>query len=197
MHVRQRPSRAALVVAIVGMAIGSGPSRLLASEGPPPVLNPKIYTSTSGQFAIYVNPGDMLGRGGALYRLTKGGQEVWSGRKAFTLWDAAVTDDGVVTGYTYSHGWRGFSQKGIDDGYGDFRVLILDPNGGVRMEQVTNRQEGGMHSPPNPLGQGLILDAARDRVIIRMHDPDVNHEGEMWRTYRLSDGKPLVRLLPF
>jgi hypothetical protein len=196
MQVRRRPSRTALIAALAGLMLGSGATRARASEWPPPVLNPKTYKSASGQFALRVDPGDMLGRGGATYRLTKAGREVWSGKKAYTLWDAGVTDEGVVAGYAYSHGWRGFSKKGIAVGMGDFRAVILDARGVERMERVTERKEGGMHSPPNPLGEGMVLDAANDRMVIRLYDPDATRDGETWRTYCLSDGKPLAVLHP-
>ena len=99
-----------------------------ASEGPPPVLNPKTYLSPSGEYRLHVDPSTMYGQGKATYRLDRGGQVAWEGARPFTLWDAGVTDDGVVAGYAYSHGWRGFPTEACRketseaDWNGDFRV---------------------------------------------------------------------------
>jgi hypothetical protein len=100
-----------------------------AEEGPPPTLNPKTYASPSGKYALFVNPSDLYGRGKASYRLTLNGGEVWSAEKPYTFWEACVTDNGLVGGYAYSHGWRGFSEAGYEAGMGDFRVVIIDPRG--------------------------------------------------------------------
>jgi hypothetical protein len=68
------------------------------------VLNPKDYDSPSGTYRLRVDPGNRYGAGKATYRLTKGGKEIWSGERPFTLWEAGVTDDGTVAGYAYTRG---------------------------------------------------------------------------------------------
>src|SRR4051795_9969743 len=132
-HLRQRQTRIALLLS--GLAICSIQSRANASEGPPPTLNPKDYASPSGKYSLFVNPSDLYGRGKASYRLTLEGREVWSAEKPYTLWEACVADDGLVTGYAYSHGWRGFSEAGYKAGMGDFRVVIIDPRGKERLDE--------------------------------------------------------------
>src|ERR1051325_11714252 len=71
---------------------------------PPPVVNPATYESRSGKYVLEVDPSQMYGKGGASYRLTRQGQDVWSGDRPFTLLAVGVSDDGVVAGYAYSGG---------------------------------------------------------------------------------------------
>jgi len=49
----------------------------------------------------------------------------------------------LVTGYAYSHGWRGFSEAGYKAGLGDFRIVIIDPRGKERLNHPTKREESG------------------------------------------------------
>jgi sugar lactone lactonase YvrE len=168
-----------------------------ASEGPPPTLQPKSYASPSGRYALFINPSDLYGRGGASYRLTQGGREVWSGEKPFTLWEAGVTDEGVVGGYAYSHGWEGSSEAGLKAGMGDFRVVLIDPRGRLRLDRATKREPSGfLHSPPDPLAAGMMMDAANDRMVIRVRDADLNRGAEDWWIYRVSTGESLGTFRP-
>ncbi len=192
-----RRCRAAITALLCGLVLWVTHGRAVASEGPPPTLNPKHYTSPSGRYALFVNPSDLYGRGKATYRLTLEGREVWSAEKPYTLWDACVGDDGVAAGYAYSHGWRGFSEAGFKDGMGDFRVVIIDPQGKERLNHATNREDSRFfHTPPNPLGAGLVMDAANDRLVVRVHDVDLNRQSESWWVYQLSTGTALKPFRP-
>src|SRR4051812_12504003 len=113
-----------LFFVLLGFTLGPIPKQSLA-QAPPPILNPNTYASPSGKYSLFVNPSDMYGRGKADYKLSLGGREVWSGEKPYTLWDAKVTDDGCVLGYSYSFGRAGLSEAGWKAGPGDFRVVIL------------------------------------------------------------------------
>jgi len=111
-----------IVLTLVGTVL------LLASSAvaqliPPPVVNPATYESRSGEYVLEVDPSDMYGRGGASYRLTRQGQDVWSGGRPFTLLDAGVSDEGVVAGFAYSGGLQGFAK---DDKL-HLLILGLDP----------------------------------------------------------------------
>ena len=131
------------------------------------------------------------------YGLTLEGREVWSAEHPYTLWDARVADDGVVAGYGYSHGWRGFSEAGLKDGWGDFRVVVIDPKGKDRLNEATARQDtGAMHSPPVPLASRLIMDAANDRLAIQLRDFRNDRPAEPWWVYQLSTGKKLEEASP-
>ena len=192
---RQRVAQITLVVS--GLVLCAINGRASAQHAPPPTLNPKTYTSPSGKYSLFVNPSELYGRGKAAYRLTLEGKEIWSAEKPYTLWDARVADDGTAAGYSYSHGWEGFSEAGFEAGIGDFRVVIIDPRGKERLNQVTNREESNfLHTPPNPLASGLIMDAANDRLVVRLFDADLNRQAESWWAYRLSTGTTLEPCQP-
>jgi sugar lactone lactonase YvrE len=154
--------------------------------------------SLTGEYTLEVDPGDRYGRGAASYRLTSHGREVWRKRLPFTLWEAAVADDGAVAGYAYSNGWRGYGFGGdYPRGPGEFQVVILNPDGSLRLDRKSTREESRfMHTPPHPLAAGLLLDAENDRFVVRLHDPDVNRGQEEWYPYRLSTGEALPTLTP-
>lgn len=180
---------------LLGLLVtGHASDRAAASS---PTLNSKTYTSPSGRYALKVTPGDLYGRGKGSYAFSADGKVVWSGEKPYTLWDARVTDDGVVAGYSYSNGWEGFSEAGFGAGMGDFRVVILDPRGAERLNQPTQREFSPFpHRPPNPLASGLVLDTAHDRGIVRVADEDLNRQTESWWPFELSTGKALARFRP-
>jgi hypothetical protein len=147
-----------------------------------PTLNPKSYRSPSGRVRLVIDPRQMTGRGAADYRLTRDGHLVWSGKRDFTLSEAAVGDDGQVAGYGYSGG-EALSR-------GEFVVAILGSKGAVRLKEVTRQTESMfLHEPDDPVGKGVILDAANDRVIIRLRDADLNRGLESWWLYHLSTAR--------
>lgn len=153
---------------------------------------PSNYTSPSGEYALHVNPGDRSGAGPGNYRLTRRGKEVWSGRRDFTLWDARVTDDGTVAGYSYGAGYEGWAHKG-----NDFRAVILDGRGQARLNASELRKSSRfLHQPNSPTASGMFIDEHGDRFVIRVDHPDINRGVEEWRTYRLSTGKPVGRYQP-
>ena len=181
------------VVLIAALAMASrAPTR--ASESAPKTLDPTTYKSPSGAFTLTVDPSDIYGRYGGAYRVTKNGKELWSATLPFTFWQASVTDTGVVAGYAHTLGQRGFGETRDEPRPGDLIVAIIDPSGKIRLKQVTKRQESRyLHSPPDPLGHGLIVDEPNDRLIVR-----VLNEGrdEIWWTYRLSTGAVLDKPAP-
>ncbi len=185
-----RPGRAVFALLVAGLVSFPTHAPAVAQWQSPPTLNPKKYTSPSGKFVLFVNPSDLYGRGKADYELTDGGRKVWSSEKPYTLWDASVTDDGVVAGYAYSHGWAGYAEAGINAGLGDFRVVIIDPRGQERLNRITKRETSHFpHMPPDPRASGLIMDVANDRLVVRVDDPDINAQSEAWSIYQLSTGK--------
>ena len=187
-----------IVLLSISLALGMTQDRATAGWGSPtPILNPKTYASASKKCELFVNPSDLHGRGKGSYRLMLDGKELWSGEKSYTLWEARVADDGVVTGYAYSHGFEGFSEAGYQAGMGDFRVVILDSGGKERLNLATKREDSRfMHQPPNPIASGLLLDEANDRVVFRVSDDDVNRQAESWWVYELSTGQEKARLVP-
>jgi hypothetical protein len=120
--------------------------------------------------------------------------EAWP-RGVYTLYEAAVADDGAVAGYSYSNGIEGFSKdQRKDRGLGVFEVVILDPTGRERLDEKTDRRNSRiLHTDPDPKAAGLFLDTENDRAVFRVEDPDVNRSAEAWWTFRLSSGKLISR----
>jgi hypothetical protein len=194
MAFRVRSSPKPRAVEFVGLALGLVASLAWQYPELAPFQKPSTYRSHSGRFALLVDPVDTSGRGGASYRLTRDGREVWSGAKAFTLRDACVTEEGVVAGYAYTDEPKGRGPGGFLKGFGEFHEIILDPGGGARLDRATKRQVRGVDAESDPMGRGTILDAEGGRVVIRQYE--VGMSGESWRAYRLSDGKALGVLHP-
>lgn len=192
---------ASIVVAICFMLIWltqrpNERPRNVTSEGVPSerVINPTTYASESSEFSFSVNPTDRYGRGGADYVMTKIGEKVWASSLPFTLLGVHVTNSGVVVGYSYSHGVEGFGSTNRE---GDFRVIILAPDGTPRLNEATERQPSKfLHTLPDPISKGLIVDEVNDRVIFRIADPDINRRTEIWWIYALSTGESQGRLNP-
>ena len=140
-----------------------------AIEGPPPVLNPETYKSSSGEYSLFVDPSTLHGWYHGEYVFSKNGKELWRGKKPFTLWDVKISDNGIVVGYSYSHGWRGVAET-YDKGPGDFRIIFLDSTGRVIKQEITDREyTNSFHSPPYPLCGGIILQEDFDRVMMSLY----------------------------
>ncbi len=143
--------------------------RAYGSRRPAPVLQPKTYASPSGRFKLEVDPTEKYGAGPGNYRLTCDGQVVWSGQRPFTLQDAAVSDKGEVVGYSYSAGPEGHAPN--RQGPGDFRAVIIDPAGKIRLDVSEPRKFSLiLDAPPYPMGVGVILDPENDRFILRLNE---------------------------
>lgn len=169
------------------------PAHVRASEGPPPILNIKTYRSPSGEYELIVDPSRLHGHGPGSYRVSRAGRELWSKTIDFTLWDAAITDTGVVAGYAYTHGWRGFPEEPGGTWNGEYITAIFNPDGSERLVKRTQRQEGGLHMPPNPVAQGFFIDADNDRVVYRFRSDrdDTGERPERWEIFKLSTAEPL------
>jgi hypothetical protein len=177
------------------LAVASGFA--LATEGPPTTLNPKTYVSPSGAYVLAVDPTDLHGRGPADYRLAQDGKTVWARRLPYTLWEAAVDDSGRVAGYAYTHGWRGFSEAGASAGMGEFIVAVLSAEGKALHEEKHARQWSRLdHCPPNPLANGIILDGANHRFVVRVDNPDLERRLEQWWVFDLQSGRRVGTLEP-
>lgn len=114
-----------------------------------------------------------------------------------------MTDEGVVAGYAYTHGWRGFPPESTRDKIkqpdwnGDFCVVIMGRDGEFRLDETKKREASRYpHAPPNPIAEGMFVDPENDRFVIRMADDDVNRRMATWRAYRLSDGSRLSDFQP-
>jgi hypothetical protein len=166
----------------------------VAWMAPTPALNPKTYKSLSGEFVLQVDPSDMYGRGPAVYRVTRNEKLVWSGEKSFTLYEADITDSGIIGGYAYTHGLEGFARIGRTAGLGEFHVVIMRSTGELIVDEAIPREHSRfLHTYPNPLANAIQIDAAKDRMIVVVSDPDVNRRQDVQWTYQLSSGKLLSK----
>ena len=90
----------------------------------------ECYRSPSGRYSLQINPSVPHGAGPATYTFADDGRNIWSGERDFTLWDARVSDDGIVAGYAYLNGLGGWR------GEGDLRVPHIERDGKVRLGEV-------------------------------------------------------------
>lgn len=165
-----------------------------ASDGPPPILDPKTYCSPGGQYQLEVDPSTMYGAGEGSYRVTRKGAEVWAAKHFFTFWEAAITDDGVVAGYAYT---RGFEGKPAQQEYGSIQIVVFEPDGRVRSKDEIRREyDATLHAPPKPVVDGLIVSSESNRFILRIRGPYSSGSEETWRAYELSTGKRLKDFHP-
>jgi hypothetical protein len=153
-------------------------------------FQPRTYESSSGRFALHVNPTERNAAGGAEYKLTRDGAPVWAGTRPFTLFDAVVADDGAVGGYAYTNGHD--SREA-----GKFVVAILGPSGNTRLlDSIPRQRSHFLHTPPNPQALGLFLDSSSDRFVVRVADSDLNANVQAWWVYRMSDGRAIGKVRP-
>ncbi len=179
---RVRKAMAALVLGVV-IGVVQMASPALGERLGFLTLNPATYSSPSGQYRLEVNPSTLYGQGDGTCRVTRAGVEVWSKTLPVTLWQAAIADDGTVAGYGYSHGAEGAVREGRarDDRPGTFHVVILDPQGKFRLNQVTPREESRFEDGlPDPKAAGMWVDPTTDRFVVRIVDADVNRNSESW-----------------
>src|ERR1700693_4247408 len=171
--------------------------RMTNAQSMPPVVNPRTYRAPTGRYELTIDPSEVYGCGQASYRLRFADRERWSETLPFTLCEAALTDQGQVIGYGYSSSPGGFPSHAVDEGPGDFVVVILDANGATRLKETVKRaQSNFLHQWPDPLAPGLIVDTANDRAIVRVADPDVNRAHESWWIYRLSTATAVAKIAP-
>jgi hypothetical protein len=187
-------TRTSLGLLLCGLLI---PGAAMASQGPPPKLNPKTYVSASGEYSLLVDPTDSYGRGAANCRLTKNGKAVWQCSLPYTFWEAVVSDRGQVAGYAYTSGPAGFAKNGRKLGAGEFVMAVLSSDGKILNEEKHNRETSRfLDYPPTPLAAGIILDGMDKRSIVRISDSDINRRSEQWWIFDLTSGKRVGKLEP-
>ena len=164
----------------------------------PPALNPKTYTSPSGEYSLYVNPSNSAGSGGATYRLARKGRVLWGREPSLHSVESGRRRYGRC-------GWICLLEWEKKNGAVRKRIpatarsmwLSLSAAGVVRLHQKGVRKGSHfLHSPPNPIAAGMIMDGGNDRMIIRVADEDVNRGEETWWVYQLSTGKKVSQFAP-
>lgn len=167
---------------LVAGLVGTAPFDVeaIAQERWPRIVDPAIYDSPRGEFRLDVDPSSISGAGRARYRMSRQGSVVWEGEKSFTLFDAQVTQTGVVVGYSYSQGIEVADKSEV-------HLLILNPDGSIRLDERVprglNRVPDG---PPEPYVLGVQVDVASDRVSFRLGYGLVE---ATLRVYGLSSGR--------
>ena len=156
---------------------------------PTPVVHVRSYASPSGKWTLEIDPSDRFGRGPGDYRMMKDNAEVWHDRLPFTLCEAAVLNDGVTVGYGYSHGVEGFGKGGFKDGPGTLNVVILGPQGELRLNEAMKRESTRViHGLPEPRATGMLLFPSDDRFTVRF----TAERGETWTSWKISTGEKLI-----
>ncbi|MCP4196971.1 MAG: hypothetical protein GY762_07440 [Proteobacteria bacterium] len=148
------------------------------------------YSSPSGDYVLRVDPEARNGMHGAEYVMRRRDRVVWEKALSRTLWNAVVSDDGIVGGYGYSE--LGSS----DDSVGSFHVLVIGQHGELLANDRTQRTlSHHMHTASDPKAESLILNRDLDRMFIRMKRDLNSSKSPLW-VYQLSTGKRLVDWLP-
>ena len=168
---RRREWCVALALATCGIA--ARPAHALPQFGIG--VQPRTWTSPSGEFELFVDPMDRLGEGPARYRLLRGDEELWSREHPVTLIEVAVADNGSVAGYAHTRE--------------SFRVIGLSHAGELVLDHSTpwmgSRSPDG---PRRPHALGLFRDPGSDRFVVRLTDTGKSHFEEWWQ-YRLSSSE--------
>jgi hypothetical protein len=158
--------------------------------GPP--LDPKTYVSPDGKWSLHIDPSEPEGSGPGQYRVEQEGRLVWEQDRPFTMWEASITDEGVVAGYAYDTGWYGWGAEINQPGH--LLVVALNPDGSERFRSAELRQSPAVFSnPPSPnfpLATGVLLTPESNLVIVRTHR-EWRSPTETWTRYRLDDGAKL------
>ncbi len=162
------------------------------------VLNPTTLTSPSGQYELFVDPGAMNGSGPATYRLTRAGEEVWSGDRPFSLWEAEVTDSGAVVGYAYEGGVTSDFQHGTR--YSGLSVIILDVEGRTLLKDPASSHNARVNSYSWPRSnsssvRGMLVDPEGDRFVVRIPRSG-DADPVIWWTYRITTGEKIGDIVP-
>lgn len=133
-----------------------------------------------------MDPTELHGCGAARYQRFEGGVEKWAGVLPFTLQQGVVTEDGKLAGYSYSHGLEGNLCPDGAPGEGTLNVVIVGPEGGVRLNDSRPRAVLTMHGSVEPRCVDIVLQEMLDRFVLmvagRRH----------WEMYQLSTGRQVA-----
>ncbi|HLJ57689.1 MAG TPA: hypothetical protein VKT77_21820 [Chthonomonadaceae bacterium] len=180
--------QAGLALLLAGLGVQPAASQM----APPPILDPETVSSASGDYSLLVDPSNKLGAGGATYRLSRKGAVVWQGTRPFTLWTAAVTDEGIAAGYGYSNGPAGWGNKPGERG--TFDIVIIDAAGQTRMDIRVKRTDPPVFDTwPYPQGATLTLDGPNDRMVVGVEEWDADRFVSRRWLYQISTGKETAR----
>ena len=184
------------ILILAGVLLGLLERNAAAWNARTEYLHPTSHVSASGEYALFVDPSHVMGSGPADYRLARNGETVWTNRFPFALWNAVVSDAGLVAGCAYSHGWEGYPLKDFDDRPGDFSVVVLSPAGTLVAQDVHPRQSGGMDNPPVPVALDMFFDGLSTNFVVRVDHTNQFRNGEQWWVYDLARGERRATVEP-
>jgi len=161
------------LLAVLALCWIPGPA--LAQWSERDYVEPVTVRSHSGELSLRVDPTQPNGRASADYTLSRKGEKVWSVRLPYTLREVALADSGITAGYAYQS---------------DFLVVTIGADGKpLRVHETVRTPSRFADSHDNPLAEGLILQEALDRFVVRIADEDLNSQDESWWVFRLSTGQ--------
>lgn len=159
-----------------------------------PTLDPMTYVSHNGAWTLHIDPSEPEGGGPGQFRVEQAGHLVWEREQPFTMWDASISDDGVVAGYAYDTGWYGWGAS--VNGPSHLFAIVLNSDGTERSRSVCDRRRAGVvcdMGPAYPFAVGVLTSPESNLFIVRQY-PEWNSRTETWARYRLSDGAELAPL---
>lgn len=168
-----------------------------------PSRHPIEYLSPSGACRLRVTASTRDGRGPAEYRLTCRSREMWSGQRDHTFLKAALTDEGVVVGYTQTCGdaswilndyeWMGWPPERQTETH-TMSLVVLERDGVPRFRHsIPIRVEPTQgYREPDPNVRDLLFSPQADVVLLRV-DEGHKHDDGSWWAYRASTGESLPR----
>jgi hypothetical protein len=172
-----------LVGALLGLAAAQ-------ARGSHPILDTTNHTSPLARCVLHVEPSDREGKGPGHYSCLRDGREVWTAELPFAFWNAAVTDEGIAVGVSYTNG------PNDPDGEGVLVVTVLDDQGHPRSQQSFDRSLSKVRGRPSvPCATGIFAAPDQDRFVLRVIG-ETSASREEWWSFKLSDGSNLGRIVP-
>jgi len=155
-------------------------------------VQPYEVHSASGSWRAAVNPSSKYGVGPCKVRVERDNVLAWERELPVTLFESVITNAGRLAGYGHTSGFGG------RDNPGEFVVLILDSSGAVLLDERTAPLEGdeSSASPLRTRPAGLLLDAERERLTLRLHITSREPLRELWRRYSLTEPARLPTIDP-
>lgn len=158
------------------------PQRFVSNDA----LQPRTYTSPSGEWTVSVDPSARDGAGKSTVRIAKQGKTQWTGEKPFTFRDAVIDDTGICAGYAYTQGKEGREEAGA-------LLFALIGTGGetLLVDETPRESRDSSHMPPHPSAMQILLHPGLKSVVLRLDQPDANDFSECWFVYSVSPPKKL------
>lgn len=178
---------ALLVVATGSLTSTSAPIPALRPAGPS-LFHPYSRTSPDGTWSVLVDPTQRYGDGPADYVVKHADAVVWSGRRSWTLRDAAIDDAGRVAGYGYSE------QEPPATLPGALHAVLLAADGSIVLDERHERARSReMHGTPWPFGLGVHVQPELERFVFWVACTTGERGSDAWWAFSACDGSEVFR----